>query len=341
MQNLKILILGGTVFLGRHLTEALLSRGHEVTLYNRGQQNPHLFPAIEKLRGDRDRDISLLNGRSWDAVVDTCGYFPRQVAASAKTLNPHTPLYVYISSVNQYADLSVCGVDESHPGAKSIFLAEQPDPLLTAESYGPLKAACEEVVRRVYGDGALVVRPGCLVGPYDQAHRFSYWVRRAAAGGAMLVPGGAEQLWQIIDVRDVAEWIVRMLEVGQTGTFNAVGPERPISASRLMQELAAATASDLQPAWVDVQFLRTAANGRRWLDLAEWSDLPPSTAHLYSIDNTHALGAGLSFRPLADTMRDVLAWLAMQPLRDADALMPDTEKELLRAWKCCAAPTPC
>ena len=162
---MKILILGGTVFLGRHLTEAFLSCGHEVTHYNRGLQNTHLYPEVEKLRGDRDRDLLPLRGRSWDAVVDTCGYFPRQVAATARPLHPHTPLYVFISSVNQYADLSVCGVDENHPGATAIYQAEQPDPPLTPETYGPLKAACETAVRQVYGDSALVVRPGCLVGP--------------------------------------------------------------------------------------------------------------------------------------------------------------------------------
>lgn len=329
---MKALILGGTVFLGRHLTEAFLSRGHRVTHYNRGSSNAHLFPEVEKLRGDRDLGLSPLQGRSWDAVVDTCGYFPRQVAAAANALHPHTPLYAFISSVNQYADLSVSGIDEHYPSAPPVFQTGQPDPPLTPETYGPLKAACEKAVRQVYGDQVLLVRPGCLVGPYDQAHRFSYWVRRAAAGGPMLVPGRPDQLWQIIDVRDTAEWIVRMLEGGRTGTFNVVGPEQPIPASRLVQQLAGATGSDAQPIWVDREFLHAGSAGKRWLDLAEWSDLSPAMSYLYSIDNARAVATGLCFRPLAVTANNVLAWLRMRASHPADALDPEGEKDLLRAW---------
>lgn len=334
---MKILILGGTVFLGRHLTEVFLSRGHEVTHYNRGLQNTHLFPEVEKLRGDRDCDLLPLRGRSWDAVVDTCGYFPRQVATAARALHPHTPFYVFVSSVNQYADLSVCGIDESQPSATAIFQAEKIDPSLTPITYGPLKAACEKAVRQVYGDSTLVVRPGCLVGSYDQAHRFSYWVKRAAAGSLMLVPGRSDQFWQIIDVRDAAEWIVRMLEIGSTGIFNVVGPAQPISAGELLQELVSATGSDAKPIWVDISFLRKQPSGDCWLDLAEWSDLPPDRTHLYSIDNARAVAAGLRFRSLAVTTRDVLAWLAQRAPREADDLKPERENDLLRRWERCAA----
>ncbi|HRI38049.1 MAG TPA: NAD-dependent epimerase/dehydratase family protein [Nitrospira sp.] len=330
---MRILILGGTVFLGRHLTEAFLSRGHEVTHYNRGLSNTQLFPEVEKLRGDRNFNLLPLRGRSWDAVVDTCGYFPRQAVATAKALYPDTPLYAFISSVNQYADLRVSGVGEDYPSASASFQATQSDPPLTPETYGPLKAACEKVVQEIYGDRALIVRPGCLVGPYDQAHRFSYWVRRAAAGGPMLVPGSPDQVWQIIDVRDAAEWIVRMLEERRTGTFNIVGPEQPISASRLVQQLALTAGIDAQPVWLDTEFLRTSSAGTRWLDLAEWSDLSPAMAHLYSIDNARAVVTGLCFRPLAVTARNVLDWLALRAPQEPDALDPDRENRLLCAWK--------
>jgi 2'-hydroxyisoflavone reductase len=315
------------------LTEACLSRGHQVTHYNRGLSHAHLFPEVEKLRGDRDINLLPLRGRSWDAVVDTCGYFPRQVIGAAKALHPHTPLYAFISSVNQYADLSVSGIDEHYPSASAISHVAHPDPPLTPETYGPLKAACEMAVRHVYGDQVLLVRPGCLVGPYDQAHRFSYWVRRAAAGGPMLVPGRPDQLWQIIDVRDAAEWIVRMLEGGCTGTFNVVGPEQPIPASRLVQQLACAAGSDTQPIWVDTGFLRTESAGKRWLDLAEWSDLSPAMSYLYSIDNARALATGLCFRPLAVTALDVLAWLRLRAPHEADAPDPERESYLLRVGK--------
>lgn len=328
---MKILILGGTVFLGRHLTEVFLSRGHHVTHYNRGLSNTRLFPEVEKLRGDRNLNLLPLRGRAWDAVVDTCGYFPRQVTASAKVLYPHTPLYAFISSVNQYADFSVRGVNERYSSAATIFQAAQSDPPLTPETYGPLKATCEKAVQEIYGNRALIVRPGCLVGPYDQAHRFTYWVRRTAAGGAMLVPGSPDQVWQIIDVRDAAEWIVRMLEEERAGIFNVVGPEQPISASQLMQQLTSSAGSDARTIWVDAEFLRTSSAGKRWLDLAEWSDLSPSMAHLYSIDNTHAVATGLCFRPLAVTAQDVLTWLELRGPRGADALDPEGEKDLLRA----------
>lgn len=338
--RMKILILGGTVFLGRHLTEAFLSRGHEVTHYNRGLHDTRSFPEVEKLRGDRDINLLPLRGRSWDAVVDTCGYFPRQVVAAANALHPHTPLYTFISTVNQYADLSVRGVDEHYPSASASFQTKQPDPPLTPETYGPLKAACEKAVQQIYGDRALVVRPGCLVGPHDQAHRFSYWVRRTAAGGTMLVPGRPDQVWQIIDVRDVAEWIVRMLEEGHTGVFNVVGPDQPISANQLVQQLAFAAGRDAQPIWVDTEFLRADSTGKRWLDLAEWSDLSPAMAHLYSIDNARAVASGLCFRPLAVTAKNVLTWLTQRAPQAADALDPERENHLLSAWRRSATTVP-
>lgn len=316
------------------MVQALLARGHEVTLFNRRRQNPHLFPSVEKLRGNRDNDLANLSFRSWDAVIDTCGYFPRQVAATAQKLYPHTPLYAFISSVNQYADLSVPDADENQP---SNDMEWQSEPLLTPETYGPLKAACEKAVRRVFQDGALILRPGCLVGPYDQAHRFTYWLQRIAAGGSMLVPGRPEQRWQIIDVRDVAEWIVRMIEDGSTGTFNVVGPQKPITADQLMHELAVRADSDLRPIWVDPEFLHRIPGGERWLDLAEWADLPRNRLHLYSIDNSRAVNRGLSFRPLAVTAQDVRKWLTEREPHVADALELGRERDILRAWKQFAA----
>jgi len=326
---LKILIIGGTVFLGRHVTQALLSRGHEVTLFNRGHHNPLLFPSVEKLRGDRDKNLSSLSCRSWDAVIDTCGYFPRQVAATAQKLHLHAPLYAFISSVNQYANFSIPAIDETHPGSRIKFKAE---PSLTPETYGPLKAACESVVRQIYPEGALIFRPGCMVGPYDQAHRFTYWVKRTAAGGHILVPGRPEQPWQVIDVRDVAEWVVRMLETRRIGTFNVVGASNPYTAHQLIRELTMGTDSIVQPIWVDTQFLH-ALDAERWLDLAEWAELPPNRSHLYAIDNSRAIKEGLTFRPLAETVRDVRAWLPSRPPYNADALELDRERDILRAWK--------
>ncbi len=328
---MRVLILGGTVFLGRHLTEALLLRGHEVTHYNRGLHNIHLFPEVEKLRGDRTLDLSPLRGRSWDAVVDTCGYFPRHVMASAKVLYPYTRFYVFISSVNQYADLSISGIKEDCLSASASFQEGLPDPPLTPETYGQLKAVCEKAVQSIYGDRVLLIRPGCLVGPYDQAHRFSYWVRRVAAGGPVLVPGRPDQFWQIIDVRDAAEWIVHALEDRRSGSFNVVG--LPIAASRLMRELACATGSEMQPVWVDTEFLRTEPTGKRWLDLAEWSALSQAMANLYSIDSSRAVAAGLCNRPLTVTAKIVLTWLKLRAPHEADALALECESDVLRNWE--------
>lgn len=327
---MRILILGGTVFLGRHLTETLLSRGHDVTLFNRGQQNSRLFPAAEKLRGNRDGNLSALAFRNWDVVIDTCGFFPRQVEASTRQLRSYSTRYVYISSVNQYADFCIPNVNEAHPSDTTPL---SPDSPLTAVTYGPLKAACEAVVRQVYDDDALILRPGCMIGPYDQAHRFTYWVQRTAAGGPMLVPGRPEQAWQVIDVRDVVEWLVRMIEQEHTGTYNVVGAQKPYLAQALMAELANELNSKTQPIWTDTTFLRNVTGGERWLDLAEWTDLSKKWTHLYAVDNTRAIKQGLYFRPLAETAHDVRTWLAERGPRDADALELDHERNTLKVWE--------
>ncbi|NYZ16577.1 NAD-dependent epimerase/dehydratase family protein [Azospirillum sp. RWY-5-1] len=317
---MRVLILGGGVFLGRHLTDALLTAGHAVTHFKRRHQ-PR--PGVELLLGDRDGDLSVLDGRRWDAVVDTCGYRPRQVDAAARRLRVGVPHYAFISSVNQYAGAPVPGIDEHHPSDTTPVPDEAP---LDAITYGPLKAACEEALRRVYGDDALIVRPGCLVGPWDQAHRFPYWVRRGAAGGAMLVPGGPTQRWQVIDARDVAGWLVRMLERQVCGTYNAVGPAH--SAAELMAALAGD--SGTVPVWVPPDLLGRRPGGARWLDLAEWSALPAAWRWLYAINGGRAFRAGLRPRPLADSARDMRAWLEQVPPQPADALDPAAEASLLR-----------
>jgi 2'-hydroxyisoflavone reductase len=330
---LRILIIGGSVFLGRHLVNALLTHGHDVTLFNRGLQNPELFPNVQKLHGDRDRDLSPLKGKTWDAVVDTCGYYPKQVLQTAKILRSSAPRYIYVSSVNQYRDFKIQDVCESYPSAKSSWVNLIRNPQLTEKNYGHLKAGCEEVVRRVYGKNSLIIRPGYIVGPYDQSYRFIYWIRRVAAAGTMLVPGHPEQVWQIIDVRDLAEWIVRMLELGVGGTFNVVGPEKPITIASLINTFASVLGVDAFPVWVDISFLQNVSGGARWIDLAHWSNLAPTMAHLYTIDNARAVSAGLLFRPIAATSKDVLSWLALRPPQEAYDLAPERENELLRIWE--------
>jgi 2'-hydroxyisoflavone reductase len=206
----RLLVLGGTKFLGRAIVEAALARGHEVTLFNRGETNPELFPETEKLRGDRTSDLSALDGREWDAAVDVAGYIPGVVRRSAEALRDSVGRYLFVSTVSVYAGFAE-GPNEESPRAE---LGDQPvDELLPEyENYGALKALCEDVVSEIYGDRATVVRPGLIVGPHDPTGRFTYWPHRIARGGRFVVPAPADRRVQFVDVRDLAEWIVRLLE---------------------------------------------------------------------------------------------------------------------------------
>jgi 2'-hydroxyisoflavone reductase len=301
----KLLILGGTVFLGRHLVEAALARAHEITIFNRGLNNPDLFPEVERLRGDRDGDLRALEGRRWDAVIDTCGYLPRHVRASAQLLAGAVDHYTFTSTIGVYADFGAVGIDETAPVAT---VADENLEELTAESYGPLKALCEKTVEEFMPGRTLVIRAGLLVGPYDPLDRFTYWVRRVAQGGEVLAPGRPERQVQIIDARDLSEWIVRMVEAGQTGMYNASGPDHLLTMGRLLDESIAVSGSDARTVWVDDKFLVDHKAGA-WQEVPLW--LPENdrkVSGLMRIDCGRAIAAGLSFRPLADTIRDTLEW---------------------------------
>lgn len=215
---MKILVLGGTRFLGRHIVEAALAGGHDITLFNRGQNNPDLFPEVEKLRGNRDGDLSALQGRQWDAVIDTCGFVPRIVQASAALLADSVRHYTFISSISVYADFSKPAMNENAPvGTMQDESIEE----ITAETYGPLKALCERTAEKAMPGRVLHIRPGYIVGPFDPTDRFTYWPRRVATGGEMLAPGRPDSQIQFVDVRDLANWIIRMVETNRTGVFNA------------------------------------------------------------------------------------------------------------------------
>ncbi len=221
---MKILTLGGTKFLGRAAVETALERGHDVTLFNRGETNPDLFPDVEKLRGDRTADLSALENRRWDAVIDPSGYLPHVVRASAEALRDSTDRYLFVSSVSVYADLS-SGPDEDAPRGQ---LGDMPADELREdyENYGPLKALCEDAVWEVYGDRAIIVRPGLIVGPNDPTGRFTYWPHRVARGGEVLVPGDPENIVQFIDARDLGAWMVDLLERGESGRVQRHPPRR-------------------------------------------------------------------------------------------------------------------
>src|SRR5262249_50471289 len=249
---MNILILGGTVFLGRHLVEAALSRGHRLTLFNRGQHSPELFPEVERLRGDRDGDLSALDGKSWDAVIDTCGFVPRIVRRSAEGLKKSCAHYTFISSLSVYTDLSKIGLSESDsvPSLNDPSIEE-----INGATYGPLKRDCEIVVEELFGDRALAVRPGLIVGPYDPSDRFTYWPHRIAQGGKVLAPGKPEETTQIIDVRDLAEWTLEMVENGGGGDYNATGPDYALSMGEVLDSCVRLSDSYAEVVWVSEQFL--------------------------------------------------------------------------------------
>jgi 2'-hydroxyisoflavone reductase len=335
---MNLLILGGTIFLGRYLVEAALAHGHQVTLFNRGQHNPELYPDVEKLRGDRDGGLAALRGRRWEAVVDTSGYVPRLVRASAEPLADAVEHYAFISSISVYPHFRSVGLDERAPvGTLDDPTVEE----ITGESYGPLKALCEQAVERALPGRTLIVRPGLIVGPHDPSERFTYWVRRVAQGGEVLAPAHPDWHTQIIDVRDLAEWTLHMVEQQQTGVYNATGPEYDLRFGQLLDTCRTASGSAARFTWVSEAFL-SANEVTPWSELPLW--IPQSDADMQGFSDiscAKAIAAGLTFRDLATTVRDTLAWDATRAdtaepparlLQPRAGLAPDREAELLRAW---------
>jgi 2'-hydroxyisoflavone reductase len=319
---MRLLLLGGTKFLGRAIAEAAVETGHELTLFNRGQTNPELFPQAEKLRGDRERDLSKLAGRDWDAVLDTSGYVPHVVRASAEAL-AESGRYCFVSSVSVYASFSG-PVDEESPLAP---LGDHAIDRVTPEyeNYGALKALCEGVVEETFGRRALIVRPGLITGPHDPTGRFTYWPHRLARGGDVLAPGPAEQTVQFIDVRDLAAWIVNLCERRVAGTFNATS--RGVSWEELLTTCRTVTSSDARLVWVPGDFLAERGVGE-WMELPLWI-YDPEWAGLHQADVSRALAAGLEFRPLEEAVRG--AWAEAGPTQNA-GLAPEREAALLAAW---------
>lgn len=317
---MKLLLLGGPRFLGRAIADAALARGHELTFFNRGRTNPDLYPEAEKLVGDRAGDLGALRGRNWDAVVDTSGYLPADVRASAEMLGS-VALYCFVSSISVYAHFREPH-DEDGPIAE---IGDMPVNAVTDESYGPLKALCEEEARRVFGDRTLVVRPGLIVGPHDPTGRFTYWPHRVARGGEVLAPAPSEAPTQPVDVRDLGDWVVASCEAGLGGTFNATHPG--ISWQELLDTCVAVTGADAEITWVSPDFLVEREVGQ-WMELPLWL-ADQEFAFADRVDVGRALAAGLSFRPLAETVRGALD---DAETTDAAGLAPEREAALLAEW---------
>jgi len=328
---MRLLILGGTIFLGRHLVDAALARGHTVTLFNRGQHNAELFPQIEKLRGNRDGDLNTLRGKTWDAVIDPCGYFPRIVEMSARFLTDAVGHYTFISSISVYPGTVQPNADETAPVAKISNPAIEE---ITGETYGPLKALCEQAVERILPNRALVIRPGLIVGSHDPSDRFTYWVNRGARGGETLAPGEPSSRTQFIDVRDLAEWTIRMVEAQRVGIYNATGPDYPLTMQQALDECVRVTASGARLTWVAEQFLLD-ANVGAWIEMPLWVPEKENEVGMMQINCAKARADGLTFRPLAETIRDMLAWDATRPADYAWRAGMKSEREvgLLAQWR--------
>ncbi len=329
----KILILGGTGFLGPATVAAAQARGHSLTLFNRGRTRPGLFPDIETLLGDRDPGkgggLKALAGRQWDVVIDNSAYFPRMVKASAELLAPNVGHYIIISSISVYAGNSIEGQDET------ARLATTPDPTvekITGQTYGPLKALCEQAVAKALPAATTVVRPGYIVGPGDPSGRFTYWPVRLDRGGDVLVPGTPADPIQIIDVRDLGAWLITLAENRATGTFNAAGPRNRLRWGHLLEACRRASSTKSKLTWADAAWI--ARQGEEVFPI--WAPYQGETKGFHAWSNRRAVQAGLRFRPYAETVKDTLSWYKTQP-EDGRAKLagptPEKEAALLAAWR--------
>ncbi len=319
---MRILVLGGTKFVGRALVEAALAAGNEVTLFHRGVTNRDLFPEAEHVLGDRDGELGLLEGRSWDVCVDVSGYLPRLVRDAATALRDSVGRYVYVSTISVYADLAVAR-DETGPLA--TIADETTEDIWANGAYGALKALGERAVTDVYGDRAAIVRPGYVIGPHDHTGRFPWWAHRAARGGEMIVPASMAREFQAIDTRDLADFLLVRARSPLTGVFNATGPVPPVTMLDLVEAAASASDTDLNVEVIDDAFLTIQGIEN---ELPLWTDDPDWVAWA-RVDVSKAIGAGLTFRPIEDTVAATLEHTGVVP---GVGLEPEREAELLVAW---------
>ena len=310
---LNILILGGTSFLGPAEVEYAQSRGHTVTLFNRGQTNPEMFPDVEKLVGDRATpDYEALVGREWDAVIDNSANVALWVQQAAEVLKDTVGRYLFVSSISAYSDMNVPGMDENGP----VFTREDYDEVIASEAgmgaaFGPNKAQAERDTFEAFGDRGLVVRPGLIVGPLDRSHRFGYWPVRIDRGGEVLCPGDGSARAQIVDVRDLGRFLVHLVENEASGTYTATGPDYPMTIRQMLEAVKEGVGSDATLTWVDADFLREH-------EVMAWGEMPvyqfPGEGDgLLSVNVDKAIAAGLTFRPIPETAWDTLEWFKSLP----------------------------
>ncbi len=334
---LQILILGGTGFTGPFQVRYALSRGHKVTVFNRGKTHPGELPdGVEQLLGDRNGKLDALRNRRWDVVIDNPTSLPVWVRDAAAVLKGKVDRYVFISTVSVYADTNK-GYDETGPLAHY----DGPDPYKETieamrasgyKTYGPLKALAEQEAEKAFPGKALIIRPGLIVGPRDETDRFTYWPVRIGRGGEVLAPGDPTDPVQITDARDLAEWTIRMVERNEAGIYNAVGPDKPLTIGAMLEGIQSALKADAKFTWANAEFLKQ-QKVEAWSDLPVWSGEESGMART---SNKRALEKGLTFRPLDETARDTLAWFKQQtPERQKklkSGLTAERETEVLNAW---------
>jgi 2'-hydroxyisoflavone reductase len=336
---LRILVLGGTQFIGIHMAEIALERGHAVSLFNRGRSNPGMLPGAEKLKGDRDGDLNALKGRQWDAVIDNSGYVPRHVRLSTELLAPQVGRYLFISTISVYASFAKPNGEDSPLRAP----ADESVEVVTGETYGPLKVLCEKAVHTAFGNRATIVRPGYIVGPHDSTDRFTHWPARAARGGEMIAPGSAADRMQFVDARDLARFTIDLLERDMTGTFNVTSPPGQFSIGQVINESVAAANALAhpervpQPVWIPKEFLEQRAGSTLMSDFPIWLPAQGELAAFAEVDVTRALNVGLRKRPLSNTVYDTLQWHLARPAAERAhpkaGIPADREREVLAAWR--------
>ncbi|HEX7153623.1 MAG TPA: NAD-dependent epimerase/dehydratase family protein [Thermoanaerobaculia bacterium] len=331
---LSILILGGTGFIGPAQVRYAMARGHKVAVFNRGKTNAGQLPAgVEHIEGDRNGKLEALKDRKFDAVIDNPTTLPKWVRDAAAYLKDNTGQYIFISTLSVYADNSKPDMDETAP------IIEGGDPNATEvkmEHYGALKAQAERETLAAYGKRATIVRPGLIVGSGDNSDRFTYWPVRIARGGEVLAPGTPNDPVQIIDARDLGEWTIRLVENKTFGTFNAIGPASRMTMAEMLYGIRAITSVPVSFTWVPADFLEE-QKVRPWADMPAWLPASGEYAGFGSRSNKKAIAAGLTFRPLADTAKDTLAFHESRPAERQKALragLPaDREAAVLAAWK--------
>lgn len=328
---MRILVLGGTGFIGPHEINYARARGHIVTMFNRGKTAPGLFPDVENLIGDRDDQLASLKGRDWDAVIDNSGFFPRHARLSAELLHGHVGKYMFVSSISAYGE--ELRVDDDEFSASYAVMDDPTDESehIYGPTYGARKALCEQEVSKVFGDDAINIRPGIITGTGDPTERFRHWLRRMVGGNEILVPGQEDLPVQYIDAADMCGWMVRLLESGTgSGPYNAVGAKEPYRARPLLEGLRDATGSSSKLTWVDWQWIREQTSENP--NYGPWYGAGPLP--FMQVNNDRALAAGLEFRPIADTASDMIAKLDDVPLegRRQSGFDLETEAALLQKW---------